>query len=193
MWWRRQRIAAVRPATAAKIICGAGVPFFLAAMYGGSLTSAAFVGSLTPGKVPLFVSALMVVVGRGAPRGTQAAGLALIAVGVVALVWHHVVPLDTDVLVGVGVLLVASGLWALYTVGLKEVELDPVGSIGLLCLPSFAVVALLVLTGVLPTGLASAAGSDILLFLLVQGLGVCPAPGCCTRSPSAGSVRNAAP
>lgn len=172
LWRRRRRIMAVRPATAAKIICGAGVPFFLAAMYGGSLTSAAFVGSIVPGMVPLFVCALMVAGGRGAPRGTQAAGLALIAAGVIALVWRYVVPLNTQVLAGSGILLVASGLWALYTVGLKEVDLDPVGSIGLLCLPSFAVIALLVLTGVLPTGLASAAGGDIALFLVVQGLGV---------------------
>ncbi|MFD5512005.1 DMT family transporter [Streptomyces sp. NPDC127051] len=172
LWRSRRRIAAVRPATALKIACGAGVPFFLAAMYGGSLTSAAFVGSIVPGMVPLFVSALMVAGGRGAPRGTQAAGLGLIAVGVVALVWRYVVPLNTQVLAGAGILLVASGLWALYTVGLKEVDLDPVGSIGLLCLPSFAVMAFLVLTGVLPTGLASAAGSDIALFLVVQGLGV---------------------
>ncbi|MEU8844223.1 DMT family transporter [Streptomyces roseus] len=172
LWRRRRRIAAVRPATALKIACGAGVPFFLAAMYGGSLTSAAFVGSIVPGMVPLFVSALMVAAGKGLPRGTQAVGLALIAVGVVALVWRHVVPLNTQVLAGAGILLVASGLWALYTVGLKEVDLDPVGSIGLLCLPSFAVMALLVLTGVLPTGMTSAAGSDIALFLVVQGLGV---------------------
>ncbi|WP_327131130.1 DMT family transporter [Streptomyces sp. NBC_01343] len=172
LWRRRRQMAAVRPATALKIACGAGVPFFLAAMYGGSLTSAAFVGSIVPGMVPLFVSALMVAAGKGLPRGTQAAGLGLIAVGVVALVWRHVVPLNTQVLAGAGILLVASGLWALYTVGLKEVDLDPVGSIGLLCLPSFAVMALLVLTGALPTGLASAAGSDIALFLVVQGLGV---------------------
>ncbi|MFJ3911036.1 DMT family transporter [Streptomyces vinaceus] len=172
LWRRRRRIAAVRPATALKIACGAGVPFFLAAMYGGSLTSAAFVGSIVPGMVPLFVSALMAAAGKGLPRGTQAVGLALIAVGVIALVWRFVVPLNTQVLAGAGILLVASGLWALYTVGLKEVDLDPVGSIGLLCLPSFAVMGLLVLTGVLPTGLASAEGSDIALFLVVQGLGV---------------------
>ncbi|MEU6863929.1 DMT family transporter [Streptomyces sp. NPDC046876] len=172
LWRRRRALAAVRPAAALKIACGAGVPFFLAAMYGGSLTSAAFVGSIVPGMVPLFVAALVVAGGRGAPRGTQAAGLALIATGVVALVWRYVLPFDASVLAGAGILLVASGLWALYTVGLKEVELDPVGSIGLLCLPSFAVMALLVLTGGLPSGLASAAGSDIVLFLVVQGLGV---------------------
>ncbi|MGW6940868.1 DMT family transporter [Streptomyces xanthophaeus] len=172
LWRRRHRILAVRPGPAAKIVCGAGVPFFLAAMHGGALTSAAFVGSIVPGMVPLFVSALMAARGHGAPRGTQPAGLALIALGVAALVWRYVVPVDADVLEGAGTLLVASGLWALYTVGLRDVDLDPVGSIGLLCLPSFAVIGLLVLTGVLPTGIAHAAGSDIALFLVVQGLGV---------------------
>ncbi|MFD7322536.1 DMT family transporter [Streptomyces sp. NPDC059875] len=172
LWRRRRRLAAVRPGPAVKIICGAGVPFFLAAMYGGSLTSAAFVGAIVPGMVPLFVSALMVAGGKSAPRGTQSAGLALIVAGVVALVWHHTAALDADALLGTGTLLVASGLWALYTVGLREVDLDPIGSIGLLCLPSFAVIALLSLTGVLPTGLAHAAGGDIALFLVVQGLGV---------------------
>ncbi|MFB7368763.1 DMT family transporter [Streptomyces sp. NPDC056222] len=172
LWRRRRRLAAVRLGPAVKIICGAGVPFFLAAMYGGSLTSAAFVGAIVPGMVPLFVSALMVAGGKSVPRGTQSAGLALIVAGVVALVWRHTAALDADALLGVGTLLVASGLWALYTVGLREVDLDPVGSIGLLCLPSFAVIALLTLTGILPTGLARAAGGDIALFLVVQGLGV---------------------
>ncbi|WP_262386884.1 DMT family transporter [Streptomyces sp. TRM49041] len=172
LWRRRRALAAVRPGPAAKIVCGAGVPFFLAAMYGGSLTSAAFVGAIVPGMVPLFVSALMVARGRGVPRGTQAAGLVLIAVGVLALVWRYVVPFDGDVLLGSGTLLVASGLWALYTVGLREVDLDPVGSIGLLCVPSFAVIALLASVGVLPSGLGDAAVADIALFLVVQGLGV---------------------
>ncbi|WP_240136381.1 DMT family transporter [Streptomyces sp. MUM 178J] len=177
LWRRRRQLAAVRPAAALKIVCGAGVPFFLAAMYGGALTSAAFVGSLIPGMVPLFVSAIMVAHGRGAPRGTQAVGLVLIAAGAVALVGRHTVALDAGVLLGSGVLLVASGLWALYTVGLKEVGLDPVGSIGVLCLPSFAVLALLVLSGALPTGLADAAARDIALFAVVQGLGVGLAAG----------------
>ncbi len=189
LWRRRRRLAAVRFGPAAKIICGAGVPFFLAAMYGGSLTSAAFVGAIVPGMVPLFVSALMVAGGKSAPRGTQAAGLALIVAGVVALVWRYTAALDADVLLGTGTLLVASGLWALYTVGLREVDLDPIGSIGLLCLPSFTVIALLTLTGVLPTGLARAAGGDIALFLVVQGLGV----GLCAGLMYAFAIRRLGP
>ncbi|MEU3047639.1 EamA family transporter [Streptomyces sp. NPDC006984] len=172
LWRRRRRLAAVRPATAAKIVCGAGVPFFLAAMFGGSLTSAAFVGAIVPGMVPLFVTALLVAGGGAVPRGTQRAGLVMIVAGVAALVCRYTVALDGDVLLGTGTLLLASGLWALYTVGLREVDLDPVGSIGLLCLPSFAVVALLVLTGVLPAHLGRAEGGDVLTFLVVQGLGV---------------------
>ncbi|KUH40501.1 hypothetical protein ATE80_00995 [Streptomyces kanasensis] len=172
LWRRRRALAAVRPGPAVKIVCGAGVPFFLAAMYGGSLTSASFVGAIVPGMVPLFVSALVVARGGRLPRGAQAAGLALIALGVVALVWRYAVPFDSDVMVGSGTLLVASGLWALYTVGLREVDLDPVGSIGLLCVPSFAVVAALVALGVLPSGLGRATAGDVVLFLVVQGLGV---------------------
>lgn len=172
LWRRRRALASVRPGPAARVACGAGVPFFLAAMFGGSLTSASFVGAIVPGMVPLFVSALMVARGRGVPRGTRGAGLVLIAAGVVALVWRYAVPFDGDVMLGSGTLLVASGLWALYTVGLREVDLDPVGSIGLLCAPSFAVVAVLVAAGVLPTGLADAAAADVALFLVVQGLGV---------------------
>ncbi|MEU3279748.1 DMT family transporter [Streptomyces antibioticus] len=172
LWRRRRLLASVRPGPAAKIVCGAGVPFFLAAMSGGSLTSAAFVGAIVPGMVPLFVSAVLVAGGGRAPRGTQTAGLLMIVAGVVALVCRHTVALDREVLLGSGLLLLASGLWALYTVGLREVDLDPVGSIGLLCLPSFAAVGLLVLTGVLPAGLTRAATSDVLTFLVVQGLGV---------------------
>ncbi|WP_354644101.1 EamA family transporter [Kitasatospora camelliae] len=172
LWRRRRQLTAVPAATALKILCGAGVPFFLAAMAGGKLTSAAFVGALIPGTVPLFVSALMAAKGHGAPRGLQRFGLAAITLGAVTLVSPHLLPVDGGTLAGSGLLLLAGGLWALYTVGLRETTLDPVGSIGLLCIPSFAVLALLAATGVLPTNLVHAAPGDLLLFVLLQGLGV---------------------
>jgi drug/metabolite transporter (DMT)-like permease len=170
LWRRRRQYLAVSPAAALKIVIGGGVPFYLAAMYGGSLTTAAFVGALVPGMVPLFIAARGVRTGQ-APKGLQATGLALIALGVAALVAPDVAAVDTRILTGCGLLLCASGLWSLYTVGLREVSLDPVGSAGLLCLPTFAVMLLLVLTGVLPTDLVHAAPGDLLLFLAVQGVG----------------------
>ncbi|WP_084725160.1 DMT family transporter [Streptacidiphilus melanogenes] len=191
--WRRRgqftRAAGLRWAPALKIVLGGGVPFYLAATYGGALTSAAFVGALVPGMVPLFVAALAVRAGR-VPRGLQGAGLGLIGLGALALVGPDVAGVGGHTLAGVGLLLLASGLWAVYTVGLREISLDPVASMGLLCVPTFAVIALLALFGVLPsTLLTHAAPRDVLVFLLVQGVGT----GICSGLFYATAIRRLGP
>lgn len=170
LWKRRAQFAALRPAPAVKILAGAGVPFYLAATYGGALTSAAFVGALVPGMVPLF-AALLGVRRTPLPKGVQACGLGLIGLGVVALVAPEAAGVDGRTLGGVGLLLLASGLWAVYTVGLRETNLDAVAATGLLCAPTFVGIAVLVLAGALPSTLAHAAPHDVLVFLLVQGIG----------------------
>ncbi|WP_084700626.1 DMT family transporter [Streptacidiphilus anmyonensis] len=191
--WRRRgqftRVAGLRWAPALKIVLGGGVPFYLAATYGGALTSAAFVGALVPGMVPLFVAALAVRAGR-VPRGLQGAGLGLIGLGALALVGPDLAGVDGHTLAGVGLLLMASGLWAIYTVGLREISLDPVASMGLLCVPTFAVIALLALLGVLPsTLLTHAEPRDVLVFLLVQGVGT----GICSGLFYATAIRRLGP
>ncbi|NUW39341.1 DMT family transporter [Nonomuraea rhodomycinica] len=170
LWKRRRQYAAMRPGPAIKIILGGGVPFYLAVTYGGSLTSAAFVGALVPGMVPLF-AALLAALGGSTPKRVQTAGLGLISLGVAALVAPEVAAVDERTLTGAGLLLLASGLWALYTAGLRETNLDAVASMGLLCAPTFVGVALLILTGLLPSTLAHAAPHDVLVFALVQGIG----------------------
>ncbi|MGW0883182.1 DMT family transporter [Streptomyces sp. NPDC002671] len=170
LWKRRTQYARMRPGPALKIVLGGGVPFYLAVAYGGSLTSAAFVGALVPGMVPLFAALIGARTGR-APRGVQAGGLGLIGIGVVALVAPEVADVNGRTLAGAGVLLLASGLWAVYTVGLRETNLDAVASMGLLCGPTFAGVIVLVLSGLLPSSLPHAAPHDVLVFLLVQGVG----------------------
>ncbi|NUW33304.1 DMT family transporter [Nonomuraea sp. SMC257] len=170
LWKRRGQYAAMRPGPAIKIILGGGVPFYLAVTYGGSLTSAAFVGALVPGMIPLF-TALLGARGGQSPKRVQAVGLGLISLGAAALVAPEVAGVDERTLTGVGLLLLASGLWSLYTAGLRETNLDPVASMGLLCAPTFAGVALLAATGLLPSALAHAAPRDVLVFALVQGIG----------------------
>ncbi|MEU3839356.1 DMT family transporter [Streptomyces sp. NPDC028635] len=170
LWRRRGQYAAMRPGPAIKIVVGGGVPFYLAVTYGGAQTSAAFVGALVPGLVPLF-AALLGARGHRAPKGVQGAGLGLIGIGATALVAPEITGVDGHVLTGVGLLLLASGLWALYTVGLRETNLDAVASTGLLCAPAFAGVGVLVLAGTLPSTLGQAASHDVVLFLIVQGLG----------------------
>jgi drug/metabolite transporter (DMT)-like permease len=95
----------------------------------------------------------------------------LIGLGVMALVAPEVAGVNGRTLTGTGLLLLASGLWALYTVGLRETKLDAVASVGLVCAPTFAGVALLVLAGALPSTLVHAAPRDIVALLLVQGVG----------------------
>lgn len=170
LWKRRRQYAAMRLGPAVRIVLGGGVPFYLAVTFGGSLTSAAFVGALVPGMVPLFAALLAARSGH-APKGLRGVGLGLIGLGVVALVAPEVAGVNERVLSGAGLLLVASGLWAFYTVGLRETNLDAVASTGLLCAPTFAAVAVLALTGVLPSTITHAAPHDVLGFLLVQGIG----------------------
>jgi drug/metabolite transporter (DMT)-like permease len=196
LWRRRGQFtgaAGLRWAPALKVVLGGGVPFYLAATYGGALTSAAFVGALVPGLVPLFIAALAVRAGR-VPRGLQGAGLGLIGLGALALVGPDLSGMGGHSLAGVGLLLLASGLWAVYTVGLREISLDAVASMGLLCVPTFAVIALLALLGVLPSTLLAHAGSgagprDVLVFLLVQGVGT----GICSGLFYATAIRRLGP
>src|SRR5438552_7799098 len=101
----------VRPAHAAMILIGGGLPFFFAAAAGGSATSAAYVGALISGTAPLFVAVLGVVLYRQVVSGWRTAGLALIALGVVALLWTNLSMLRGSMLGGAAILLGASGLW----------------------------------------------------------------------------------
>lgn len=174
LWNRRRMFRSLRWGPALKIVCGAGVPYFLVTMWGASLTSAAFVGALIPGLVPLFVSVLMLARGVALPQGTQRAGLALTAVGAFGLVGEHLIPLAPAMVAGCGMLVLSSGLWALYTVGLRETNLDPIAAIGLLCGASLVVTCVLTAAGALPSNIADGTADwfDILSFAAVQGVAV---------------------
>jgi len=69
-------------------------------------------------------------------------------------------------------LMLASALWAAYTLSLEAIGLEPLACALLLCLPSGLVVATLVVSGAVPSALATAGIADVLPFLLVQGVGV---------------------
>jgi drug/metabolite transporter (DMT)-like permease len=171
---RWSRLRSVRPSVAGMLLAGAGVPFFFTAAAGGALTSAAAVGTLVPGLVPAF-SALGRRARRGGSRDGSARGTALTALvlaGVAVMVLPDLLAENGGAMAGAALLLVASALWALYTTGLARIDLDPVGCALLLCLPSTAVVAVLIAVGALPSALGTVTLQDVLPFLIVQGLGV---------------------
>ncbi|KQQ08220.1 DMT family transporter [Rathayibacter sp. Leaf296] len=159
------------PLTLACLALGAGLPYFATAAAGGSLTSAALVGLVIPGSVPVFVALLSLVLMRERPSGARLVGLAAVVVGVGVIVAFTAA---TSIALGIAILLAAGVLWAVYTLGLRRTRLTPVAVVVAVCAPSFLLSLLATVTGALPTTLftGSADPGAVASFALVQGIGV---------------------
>ncbi|WP_157603143.1 MULTISPECIES: DMT family transporter [unclassified Rathayibacter] len=159
------------PLTLACLALGAGLPYFLTAALGGRLTSAALVGLVIPGSVPVFVALLALGLMRERPGAARLVGLGSIVVGVAVIV---ALTAATSIALGIAILLAAGLLWAVYTLGLRRTRLTPVSVVVTVCAPSFLLSLLAALTGALPTTLltGSAEPSAVASFALVQGVGV---------------------
>ncbi len=150
----------------AMIAAGAGLPFFLMATEGGRLTSAASVAALVPGTAPLAVAALRLVSGDR-QGGRNLPALALILAGILVMtVSARLSP------AGVALLLGASLLWGLYTIGLQRSALSPVSATLVICLPSMLVLLMLIATGAVQVRIAALNWADLMPFVLIQGFGV---------------------
>jgi drug/metabolite transporter (DMT)-like permease len=168
------RLAALRRLSLAHWLMmgiGAGLPFFLLAAAGGRLTSAAHVSALVAGTTPVSFALLGWALWRQPLGRTRAYGLAGIVAGV-ALLLAGLGGLHSSLLGGAVLLLGASLLWGLYTHGLRNAGLDPLACVMVVTYPSLCVLLPLLVTGVLDSHVLQAAPNQLLLFLLVQGLGV---------------------
>ncbi|MEU4688883.1 DMT family transporter [Actinoplanes sp. NPDC023714] len=152
-----------RPAVIVALCAGAGLPYFTVSALGGSLTSAALVGLVIPGVVPLFVAGLSYTIRGRRIRRAQAAALGLILLGVAA-------SLSWSTGGGIVVLLLAGLIWSVYTLALRTTRLDPIGAALVLCVPSAAITGSLIISGLVPSNLSL--NGDALTYLLVQGVGV---------------------
>ncbi|WP_049573415.1 DMT family transporter [Nocardiopsis sp. SBT366] len=165
-----RRVRHERPGVLLALCVGAGLPYFLLAAWGGSLTSAALVGIVIPGTVPLFVTALAFALWRTRARPARLGALVLIVLGAAVPVAAAVTP---DQATGVAILLCAGLVWSVYTLALRETTLDPVSAAIVLCAPSALLAGIPVLLGLAPSALlAGAASRDVLLYVAVQGIGV---------------------
>lgn len=159
----------------------AGLPHFLLSAWGGSLTSAALVGLLLPGSVPLFVALILAVrdakwIGRrrvSAPapigrRRLSALGAIVLGIGATATLTTGAAATS-----GIAVLLTAGCAWAVYTIGLRHTRLDVISVILLVCTPSALLTLTLAGIGALPSTVldGSAPLSQVALFSVLQGLG----------------------
>ncbi|GHG99345.1 DMT family transporter [Streptomyces lanatus] len=147
-----------------------GLPHFLLSALGGRLTSAALIGLLIPGTVPLFVAVIVYLRWRERISPRQLIALATITAGIAATAIQTT---STATTTGIGVLLTAGCAWAIYTIGLRRTGLGLTGVVLAVCTPATIAAALLAASSAMPSHLmtGTVATSDVLLFTGLQGIG----------------------
>jgi len=158
-----------RPGAVLLLLIG-GLPHYLLFAFGAHLTTAGLTGLLVPGTVPLFITAIAVLAWRSRIRGRQLLALGAIVTGVAASAFQAT---TATTIAGIGVLLAGGLAWALFTIGLRRTQLDPIGVVVLICAPSALAAAGLAVSGLMPSSLADGTAKlpDVLMFTALQGVG----------------------
>lgn len=151
------------------IAIGCGAPMVLLVSAGLLFAPAAHGGALFPGVMPLMVAVLAAAILKETFTVQKKAGLVLIVLGAIGIVWGNGGTLGTTQNVGHALFLAAGLVWAGYIVAMRRARLDglhaaaiaAVGSL-VLYLPAYAAIA--------GTSLFRAPLFDIALQAVVQGL-----------------------
>lgn len=149
-----------------------GVPFLLLAAFGASTVPAAYVGTILTGTPVFFAALLSFILYRQRISLRKFAALILILFGIATMIGGHAQAIPNSLLYGVGLLLMASLIWAGYTLGLKSTTLTPIAIAIVLSYSSFFLTLVVVLSGMMDTNIGSVSFDEVLPFILVQGLGV---------------------
>ena len=169
-WWKAtfKRGRTQSPLPTLAIVVGAGLPFMQLVSWGAAETSAALVGTITPGVVPLFVALYSVLILRKKVGWVRSVGVALITAGVMVALLGT----GTSLKWGVLPLLAGGLLWASYTIALSSVSYKPLEIAVLLSVPSSVFTLIAVVAGLLPSEIVAghAAAMDVIVFALMQGV-----------------------
>ena len=151
----------------ALIVIGGGFPFLMLVQQGGAATSAALVGTIPPGTIPVFITIFGAVLGAHFTTARWL-GIACIAAGVVVAMQGS----GVSHLAGVGLLLTAGALWTLYVLSVSKTGYRPLDIVVLLAVPSIVMTGVFIATGLLHTTLftGSAVLLDVLTYAMIQGV-----------------------
>ena len=149
-----------------------GVPFLLLAAFGASTVPAAYMGTILTGTPVFFAALLSFILYRQRISLRKFAALILILFGIATMIGGHAQTIPNSLLYGVGLLLMASLIWAGYTLGLKSTTLTPIAIAIVLSYTSFFLTLVMVLSGIMDTNIGSVSFDEVLPFILIQGLGV---------------------
>ena len=149
-----------------------GVPFLLLATFGASTAPAAYVGTVLTGTPVFFAALLSFVFYRQRISLSKFLTFIVIFSGVATMIVGEARSIPNSLLYGIAFLLIASLVWAGYTLGLKRTNLSPIAVAIVLSYTSLFVTLVMVLSGILKTNLGGVSFDDALPFILVQGVGV---------------------
>ncbi|MEH6453169.1 MAG: DMT family transporter, partial [Psychromonas sp.] len=151
----------------------AGLPFFLLSGSAMGIASVAYGSTLLPGVAPLFVTLIAVVIFKQPFEIFKKIGLTVIILGVLFLLASNWQSFDIEQSKGQIMLLAASLLWAIFTVAVRLSGLKPLEAAAVVALPSaVAIVVYICLTGSADLGYSQISIKELLLHMLVQGIGV---------------------
>ncbi len=153
----------------AAIVMGCGAPMVLLVNVGLLFAPAAHGGALFPGVMPLMVAILAAAILKEPFTARKIAGLALIVIGAIGIIWVTGGAVGTTQNIGHALFLSAGLVWACYTVAMRHARLDGlhaaaiagVGSLALY-LPAYALIA--------GASVFNAPAFDIALQAIVQGV-----------------------
>lgn len=154
----------------ALMVTGAGAPYALVAASGLQFAPAAQAGALIPGVMPLFATALSVVVLKEAVSRQRLAGFVLIPIGVLLLVGPSLLAPVGQRWIGQVLFLSAALCWATYTVTVRRSGLRPLHGAAIVAFWSACLFLPIYLLAPLPRGIASASISTIAIQVIFQGL-----------------------
>ncbi|MEZ5740811.1 MAG: DMT family transporter [Burkholderiaceae bacterium] len=166
-WWPRHL---PWRATLLMSMCGPGAIYSVLIYLGLSHASAAYGSVFANGSIPLFTMLMAYLATRERPRVQQAVAIAVLVTGAVLVGLPGLRAGGGHVLSGVLLFLSASAILSVYLLGIRQWSLTPRQALALITLPN-AALFLPAWYFWLPTGIAEASGSAILLQASFQGLG----------------------
>lgn len=161
----------MRALDAVLVTCGGGLPFFFIVASAGRDSSAAVVGSMVTGTLPITVVLAAWLIEKRSPQTKDILPAIIVLSGVCLLILPQVIIAPAPTLSAAGMLLVAGGLWAGYTIGLKRSGLTSVGCAILLCMPSTLVLMVLSFVGLADIGFDRLWSLHAIPFIASQGVG----------------------
>ncbi|WP_443088929.1 DMT family transporter [Vibrio sp. M260118] len=170
----RQAISQVPKRYLVGMFIGSGLPYLFIAGSGMSLAPVSDGSALVPGTLPLFVSAIAVILFKQPLSSHRVVGLALVIIGIATFLMQSFA--DSSLWKGHLLFLIGSAMWAIFTICARVSNLNPLAASGLVSLMSMIVLISLIFSGVVQSSLHSSPFSEwpwteLSGHILLQGIG----------------------